>query len=193
MDVEKRKKTSGDILYSKTGNDEKHTPRWGVEPILPYIPKGAIVWCPFDTADSEYVKLISKTNKVVYSHIDLGMDYYKTEPKEWDIMISNPPFKNKKDIFLRALSFNKPFALLMAVTWLNDATPVKIFKDKGLQLLLMTRRIQFIDAEGVMLGRPSFSSAYFCRGILPQSLLLVDPPQPRKKRIENLRKVKILT
>lgn len=37
------------VLYSKGKNDECYTPAYGVTPILKYIPKDAIVWCPFDT------------------------------------------------------------------------------------------------------------------------------------------------
>ena len=69
------------ILYSKGNNDECFTPDYGVEPILKYIPKGAIVWTPFDKSDSEFVKQISKTNKVVYSHIDNNQDFFTYEPK----------------------------------------------------------------------------------------------------------------
>lgn len=85
---------SNNILYSKGSNDECYTPAYGVEPILKYIPKGAIVWCPFDKSDSEFVKQISKTNKVVYTHIDNGQDFFTYEPEGWDIIISNSPFTN---------------------------------------------------------------------------------------------------
>lgn len=53
------------ILYSSGNNDECLTPAFGVKPILKYIPKNAVVWCPFDTEQSEFVKQISKQNKVV--------------------------------------------------------------------------------------------------------------------------------
>ena len=36
-------------------NDEWYTPRHAVEIILPYIPDGATVWCPFDMPSSQYV------------------------------------------------------------------------------------------------------------------------------------------
>ena len=44
------------VLYSSGANDECYTPDYGVKPIIKYIPKDKIVWCPFDTEDSEYVK-----------------------------------------------------------------------------------------------------------------------------------------
>ena len=127
---------SSKVLYSEGKNDECYTPYYGVEPILEYIPKNATVWCPFDTEESEFVKQISQTNKVIHSHIKNGKDFFEYEPKEWDIIISNPPFTNKRKYFERALSFNKPFALIMTNTWLNDSAPKQLFKDKDLQLLM---------------------------------------------------------
>jgi len=55
---------SKDILYTAGKNDECYTPKYGVLPILEFIPKGAVVWCPFDTADSEFVKQIGKKIKL---------------------------------------------------------------------------------------------------------------------------------
>ena len=69
-----------EILYSKGNNDECYTPDYAVEPILEYIPKEAIVWCPFDTVESEFVKQISVTNKVERSHIFDGQDFFEYEP-----------------------------------------------------------------------------------------------------------------
>jgi len=80
------------VLYSKGKNDECYTPDYGVRPILKYIPKDATVWCPFDKQDSEFVKQISRQNKVVYSHIDFGQNFFEYEPNEWDCIVSNPPF-----------------------------------------------------------------------------------------------------
>jgi len=62
-------------------------------------------------------------------------------------MISNPPFTNKRKYFERALSFNKPFALIMTNTWLNDAAPKQLFKDKELQLLMFDKRMKFISPD----------------------------------------------
>lgn len=163
---------SDEILYSSGKNDECYTPDYGVEPILEYIPKDAIVWCPFDTADSQFVIQISKTNKVVYSHIDAGQDFFSYEPEKWDILISNPPFTNKRKYFERALSFNKPFALIMSNTWLNDAAPKQIFKGKDLQLLLFDKRMEFIQPNSTKTNKITFSSSYYCWNFLPKQIII---------------------
>lgn len=129
------------ILYSAGSNDECITLDYGVEPIIKYIPESWVVWCPFDMPDSEFVKQISaKGNKVIRSHILDGKDFYTYEPDEhWDCIISNPCFTNKRKIFERALSFNKPFALLMTNTWLNDSAPKQLFEKKTYNYLCLTR------------------------------------------------------
>ncbi|MHB1107261.1 MAG: tRNA (adenine-N(6)-)-methyltransferase [Lutibacter sp.] len=159
------------ILYSKGSNDEYYTIGYGVTPILKYIPKNCIVWCPFDTKESEFVKQISKQNKVIFSHIDNGQDFFKYEPKKWDVMISNPPFTNKRKYFERALSFNKPFAFIMTNTWLNDAAPKQLFKEKELQLLMFNKRMKFINNH-VVEHKITFSSSYYCYQFLPQQIIM---------------------
>ena len=163
---------SGKLMYSKGNNDECYTPHYAVTPILKYIPKDAIVWCPFDTHESEFVKQISQQNEVVYSHISTGRDFFKYEPPEWNIMLSNPPFTNKRKYFERALSFNKPFALIMTNTWLNDSAPKQLFKDRDLQLLMFDKRMKFISPDGRNNDKITFSSSYYCWNFLPKQIIM---------------------
>lgn len=162
-----------DIMYSKGKNDECLTLDYCVKPIIKYIPENTIVWCPFDKIDSNFVLELQKANiKVIYSHIDDGKDFYYYEPKEkWDMIISNPPFTNKRKIFERALGFNKPFALIMSNTWLNDSAPKKLFYEKQLQLLMFDRRMLFKN-NGVIDKRITFSSSYYCYNFLPKDLIV---------------------
>ncbi len=163
---------SGKVLYSKGGNDECMTPSYAIYPILKYIPKNSVIWCPFDKKDSEFVKVLSKTNEVIYSHIENGEDFYNYEPeKSWDIIISNPPFTNKRKIFERCLSFDKPFALLMSNTWLNDSAPKQLFKDKDLQLLMFDKRIKY-ENNGIVQDKITFSSSYYCYNFLPKQIIM---------------------
>lgn len=159
---------SSKILYSNGNNDEKYTPAYAVTPLLKYLDKRQIIWCPFDTEDSQYVKVLKQNGfTVINSHISEGKDFFEYEPENWNILISNPPFTNKRKIFERALSFNKPFALLMTNTWLNDSAPKQLFKDKDLQLLMFEQRIQFDDQNKI-----TFSSSYYCWNLLPKQIIM---------------------
>ena len=164
---------SQEVLYSKGSNDECMTPDYGVVPILKYIPQDAIIWCPFDKEDSEFVKQIREMgNKVIATHIDNGQDFYTYEPTEhWDCIISNLPFTNKRHIFERALSFNKPFALIMSNTWLNDSAPKQLFKNKDLQLLMFDKRMKFKN-NGEIQNKITFSSSYYCWNFLPKQIIM---------------------
>lgn len=164
---------SKSILYSKGKNDECLTLDYAVKPILKFIPDDCVVWCPFDLEDSEFVKQIrEKGNKVIRSHISEGKDFFTYEPSEhWDCIVSNPPFTNKRKIFERALSFGKPFALIMSNTWLNDAAPKQIFKENDLQLLMFEQRMRFLN-NGVIDNKITFSSSYYCYKFLPKQIIM---------------------
>ena len=44
---------------ANSGNDEFYTPEYAIDPIVKYIPEGSRIWCPFDTAESLFVKRFS--------------------------------------------------------------------------------------------------------------------------------------
>lgn len=178
------------ILYGPGKNDEMMTPRYAVRPIIKYLPKDKIIWCPFDHRSSWFVVLLEGAGfQVIHSHKDRGYhhsqkltsfelvviegkNFYDYEPEHWDIMISNPPFTNKRKIFERALSFGKPFALLMSLTWLNDSAPKQLFKDKDLQLLMFDKRIHYQQPNGTVCKKTTFSSAYYCWNVLPKQIIM---------------------
>jgi len=167
------------VLYSAGQNDECYTPDYGVEPLLEFLApyKEQTIWCPFDKENSAFVRVLrSAGHSVVFSHIDDGQDFYTYEPERWDLIVSNPPFTNKRKIFERALSFGKPFALLMSLTWLNDSAPKQLFANKDLQLLMFDRRIKFIG----MGNKITFSSAYYCYGLLPKQIIMRKLTEPKE-------------
>lgn len=108
------------ILGNQKTNNEYYTPKQTVIDLIEKIklPKNKIIWCPFDKGDSEFVIEFRKAGyKVIHSHIDNGEDFYTYTPNEhWDIIISNPPFSNKRLLIERCESFNKDFCLLYGCT-----------------------------------------------------------------------------
>lgn len=162
------------MIYQTNGNnDECYTPEYGVTPLLDYITKDMVIWCPFDKENSNFVKIFKKNgNKVIYSHIDNGEDFFNYEPKEhWDIIISNPPFSNKKEIFKRAMSFNKPFCLLASMQWFNDAAPILLWKafNRKMEILHFEDRMEFI---GQGQKKIPFKCVYLCSDFLPHENIL---------------------
>lgn len=148
-------------------SDEKYTPRYAVLPIMKYLPAKATVWCPFDTANSEFVLALEEQGfKVVYSHLLTGQDFFCYEPDYWDVIVSNPPFSIKVKVFERCLSFRKPFALLMSNFWLNNSAPYKLFKDQEVEFMFFDKRVQYNNKGGA-----PFGSSYVCHKILPKQIV----------------------
>lgn len=166
--------------FNRVGNDEQYTPRYGVRILLPHIQhlKDRIIWCPFDTSQSNFVKVLTENGfQVEYSHIWEGKDYFEYEPEKWDVMISNPPYKNKRSYLERALSFNKPFALLLPLTSLNDTIFHTVFRGKEdkFQMLIPDRRMQFINSTTKREGpSPTFKAVYFAYDLFKQQLIFQD-------------------
>lgn len=100
--------------------DEYYTPKILVNAIIPYIPSKMTIWCPFDTKESEFVYALKHNgNKVIHSHIWDGKDFFLYEPKQYDCIISNPPFTRKLEVFDRLYKLNKPFAMVCGLPILN--------------------------------------------------------------------------
>lgn len=172
----------GHVYYYGTndGGDEQYTPRKTVELLLPWIKhlKGKTIWCPFDKADSQFVKVLGGAGfNVVYSHIDYGQDFFEYEPEHWDVIISNPPYKGKRKFYEHALELGKPFAMLLPVTILSDGVINQTMKgrEKEFQLLLPSRRTRFYNGiTGEMGKTPTFKAAYFGVGLFEQQIILAD-------------------
>lgn len=139
--------------------DEYYTPEILVKPILKYIHKNWVVWCPFDTNKSEFViALRNKGCKVIATHIWMGdeYDFFKYEPKEhYDCIISNPPFTKKLDVFKRLYKLNKPFAMICGLPILNYQEIGSFFLNKKLQLLIVDKKVSFNGKTA------SFNNSYF--------------------------------
>ncbi|MDD3238244.1 MAG: hypothetical protein PHV37_09135 [Candidatus Gastranaerophilales bacterium] len=180
-------KTEYNFLHTSKGkNDECYSKRYAVEPLLEFLEpfRGKTIWCPFDTEKSEFVKVFKEKGfNVVFSHIKNGQDFYDYEPEKWDLLISNPPFTNKRFIFERALSFNKPFALIMNVAWLVDSAPAQLFKNRDLQLLIFENRMDFDRPDSKNADKINFSAGYFCCDFLPKQILMRTLKKPGRKRI----------
>lgn len=165
-------------LTAKTdkASDEVYTPAYAVKPILKYIMMKnypATVWCPFDTEESEFVKLIrAEGHKVINSHIDEGKNFFYWEPEEkYDYIISNPPFSIKDDVLKRLYELNKPYAMLLPIPSLQGQKRFPYIKD--CQALIFDKRINYFKdliTKEIQKG-VSFGSFYLCRDFLPQDLI----------------------
>jgi hypothetical protein len=168
------------VFNANGGGDEQYTPAYGVEILIPHIQhlKNKIIWCPFDKEDSNFVKVLKDNGfSVIYSHIEYGQDFLEYEPENWDIIISNPPYKNKRVFWERCLDLGKPFSLLLPLNILSDSVINTTMREREreLQLLIPSRRMRFFNKKtGVVGNQPTFKATYFGVNIFNQQIILQD-------------------
>lgn len=157
-----------------SAGDEMYTPFYAVEPLLEFLPGDKKIWCPFDEEWSAFYQLLSeKGYDVTRSSLSEGQDFFNYQPDDWDILVSNPPFSKKDEVLKRAFSFGKPFALLLPVNSIQSKKRFEIFRN-DIQLLAFDARVDYHTRNNLLCTTKGnhFSSAYFCRNLLPTKLEL---------------------
>ncbi len=155
--------------------DEYYTPLYAIIPIEKYLRRNSIIWCPFDKEDSLYVRyFISQGHTVFYTHIDMGFDFFKTNPPaDCDYIISNPPYSLKTEVFRRLNDLGIPYAMLVGSAGLFAAkSRFEVFKD-GIEQMVFSSRVAFMTDydSGTIKAYPPFESSYICRDVLPQQMI----------------------
>lgn len=152
-------------------NDEFYTPNYAIEPLLKHLKPNSLIWCPFDTGNSNFVKLLFKNgHTVIHTHIEKGYDFFSTEPpKGTDYIISNPPYSIKAEVFERLFSLKIPFAMLVGVVGLFESKKrFEMFRDNKIEVMYFDKRISYFksyDDQKPSLN-PPFSSVFLCSNVL---------------------------
>ena len=169
-----------------SGNDEFYTPDYAIFPILKYIPNDKIIWCPFDTKESNFVKLLEERgNKVIATHLASGRDFFEFEPPYYDIILSNPPYSLKAKVFERLFNLKKPFAMLVGVVGLFESKfRFKMFKENRFEIMYMDKRVAYFKdfSEQKPSLNPPFSSVYLCSQLLPTQIVFEEIIKPKYKK-----------
>lgn len=162
----------GQIQFSFSKNDECYTPEYAVYPIIKRLLPGSTVWCPFDTADSAYVKVLRENGfNVIHTHIFDGQDFFEQEVPECDYIISNPPFSLKGEVFKHLYEIGKPFAMLINFQGIFDHKDrFELFKNHRVEMLWLSPRVNYIRPNGSNAGGVPFQSGYLCSGICEKQL-----------------------
>ena len=150
-------------------------PAYAIKPIIKYLNPHSAIWCPFDTEESNYVKMLREAgHDVIATHIDFGGDFFVIEPPKCDYIISNPPFSLKQQVFRRLFEIGTPFAMLVGVVGLFESqTRFEMFRDNDFELMYFNRRVSFFKnyADQKSSFNPPFSSVYVCHHVLPKQIV----------------------
>jgi len=141
--------------------DNYETPQLAFEMLLPYIDTSNIIYDPFycNGLAKEYLNNIGYKN-VIHNDEDFYINWSKYE---FDIIITNPPYSNKVQVFKELYEIDKPFSVLVPVSTISKLFLKKIFgKDLDkIQLIIPPRRIHFIK-NGVQSNRNWFDTVFLC-------------------------------
>jgi len=146
--------------------DDYMTPNNAWDNIIEYIPKDKKIWECFygDGRSGKYMKSIGLN--VIHEPID----FFKNNLG--DIIISNPPFTLKKEVFTRLKLLDKPFIMICPSSMINTKYFRELFKETEIQILIPRKRIQFIKDGLEKEGRCNFDCFYYCYKInLPKDIV----------------------
>lgn len=160
---------------ANSGNDEFYTPIYAIEPIEKYLKRNSVIWCPFDTDNSLFVKYLRhKGHKVINTHIENGYDFFNCEIPRCDYIISNPPYSKKGDVIQKLFDIGIPFAMLVGVVGLFESKKrFSMFKNNEFEIMYLDKRVSYFKSyedEKPSLN-PPFSSVYLCKDILPNRII----------------------
>ncbi|MCD6347792.1 MAG: tRNA (adenine-N(6)-)-methyltransferase [Bacteroidales bacterium] len=149
--------------------DELYTPPEAIYPLLKYLPKNKTYWECTDFGGSNITKILRDNGfKVVSTHLKDGFDFLNNEPKfDFDVIITNPPYSLKTDFLRKAYEMGKPFAFLLPLTSLEGKERGNIFREYGVQVLVLDKRINFLKNK----NNVWYNTSWFCWKLLPKELI----------------------
>ncbi len=152
-------------------SDEYYTPASALDPLLPYLPKGKVVW-EGAWGQGHLARALRQPGFKVVGHAKL--DFLTEQPTRWDMLVANPPYSIKDRFLERAYQLGKPFAFLMPLDALGGLFRNALFREHGLELLIPSQRINYILPE-ISANACNFHSAWFCWKLdLPQQLNFIE-------------------
>lgn len=174
-----------DFAKKKAGKDEWFTPEEAVFPIIRYLKPNSTIWCPFDTKESNFYKiLITNGFNVVATHLSDGIDFFESNIyKSCDYIISNPPYSLRNNILQRLFRLGKPFAMLMNTNGLFDSNlRWNLFKDNNFTLIYLKGRVNYMEDYGEkQKSSPPFQSAYICGNISDKQIVFEEKPKSKEQ------------
>ena len=163
---EKKEKLMTKIPSKKGSSNDFQTPAFAIDPLLPYIKKEWMIWECACGKGNLIKAFISKGYKVFGTDIINGVDFVNSnntlflDNRNFDCIITNPPYSLKNEFLETAYEIGKPFAFLLPLTTLESKKRQSLFKKYGLEVILFNKRINFEIPSGK--GKGSwFATAWF--------------------------------
>lgn len=155
------------INYIKNEKNDLYTPREAIIPILKCLDKDKIYWECTDFGDSNIRKVMVENGFKVIATRKEEFDFLKDDPLfKFDVIITNPPYSLKNKFIKRCYELNKPFMLLLPLTALEGKERGKLYRQNGIELIVLDKRINFMKEK----NNVWFNTSWFCYKICKQQL-----------------------
>ncbi len=172
----KPKTNHGNGEHVSQGIDACQTPPYALKPLLPYLDGDWEVWEPAAGKGRMVDALRDAEFDVIASDIIGGKDFFEYQPESFDCIVTNPPYSLKYKWLERCYALGKPFALLLPVETLGAKTAQTLFREHGISVIFMDRRINFeMPNIGLDGSNAQFPTAWFVWGIeLPSQMIFAE-------------------
>lgn len=158
---------------------------WPVKAVLEFIPHDWTIWEPACGAGRMVETMEEEGHTVIASDILGGFDFLapmSTCQFGYDCIATNPPYSQKDQWLEVCYETGKPFALLLPVTALGEQGRFRLYKEHGIQIILLPERVTFVTPNGTV-GGSWFCCAWFCYGLdLPRQITCSDIVVPENEK-----------
>ena len=148
------------ITLQPKKHDDYMTPKSVWEHIQHLIPKDKVIWEAFYGDGQSGKDLRELGFEVIHEPVDFF------ENDLGDMIVSNPPFSQSKEVMSRLKKLDKPFILILPTQKINTCYMRENYKNSELQIIIPRKRIQFIkfvDGEKAESKNAcSFDCYYYC-------------------------------
>jgi hypothetical protein len=147
-------------------DDDYETPLSAWQSIAHFLPKDKTIWEPFYCRGTSGEHLRSLGFKVIHEPEDFF------EHNKGDVVVSNPPFSQKREILRRLKEMDKPFVLILPASVLGTQIISELFPD--IQVIIPKSRIQFVK-NGEATKGVWFASFFYCWKMnLPKDIVFLN-------------------
>lgn len=146
-----------------TDKDSFQTPPIALLPILPYLTPFRYLWEPA-CGDGNIVRtLIAEGFCTFGTDILRGQDFLTCPvPAGVQAIITNPPYSLSDEFLAHAYMLGLPFAFLLPVACIGGQTRQNLYRENGVEIVMLGRRINFKTPTGKEDGRGSSATFETC-------------------------------
>ena len=123
-------------------HDDYMTPQYAWENIKQFIPEQyKTIYEPFygDGKSGDILKELLPTKNIIHNKVDF---YEYSTIYKYDMILTNPPFSDSKEVMNKLYELDKPFILIFPSSKINTQYFRK-WKDRNLQIIIPRKRIHF--------------------------------------------------